>query len=33
MGANRHFDRAFLFPAIALQMALLFAFFINIWLS
>ncbi len=33
MGASRAFDRAYLFPAIALQAALLIGFFANVWLS
>jgi hypothetical protein len=33
LGADRGFDRAYLFPAIALQAALLVGFFANVWLS
>jgi Gpi18-like mannosyltransferase len=33
MGSSRAFDRAYLFPAIALQAALLVGFFANVWLS
>jgi len=33
IGANRIADRAYLFPAIALQAALLIGFFANVWLS
>lgn len=33
MGANRLADRAYLFPAIALQAALLIGYFANVWLS
>ncbi len=33
LGANRAFERAYLFPAIALQAALLVGFFANVWLS
>jgi hypothetical protein len=33
MGANRWFDRAFLFPAVALQAALVIGYFANVWLS
>jgi Gpi18-like mannosyltransferase len=33
MGADRAFDRAYLFPAIALQAALVIGFFANVWLS
>jgi hypothetical protein len=33
MGANRAFDRAYLFPAIALQSALLMGYFAYIWVA
>jgi Mannosyltransferase (PIG-V) len=33
MGANRNFDRAYLFPALALQTALLMGYFAYVWVA